>query len=98
LLIAYGITASIGDVITTMIGISSGKVVEGNPIARWLFGKIGESATGWLGAVGYCFVSLGMAAWNYKAGLIVAGSVAVTETIMVIKNYLLLKKLGIPVK
>lgn len=98
-LIAYGIAACVGDGITTMIGLGAKKgFVEGNPIAKWMFAKIGESLTCWLGAIVYCFTSLIFANINYKAGLVYAGSVAAAETYFAIHNYLMLKKLGIPLK
>ncbi len=96
LLIAYEIVAIVGDGITTMVGLGANKgFVEANPLMKFLFAKIGQSLTCWLSAVACCFISLGFAAANYKSGLVVAGVIAAGETFMVIKNYLLLKKLGI---
>jgi hypothetical protein len=99
LLVGYGIAACIGDCITTMIGLGAKKgFVEGNPIARWMFAKVGESLTGWIGAVVYALLACVFANLNYRAGVFFAAAVAASETFFTIKNYRLLKKLGIPLK
>lgn len=95
-LVVFGILAVLGDSITTMIGLGANKgFTEGNPIAAWMFKKIGQSLSCWLGGVTYVFTALGFYAVNHAAGAVFAGSVAAAETYFTIKNYLLLKKLGI---
>lgn len=98
-LIAFGIVTIVGDGITTMVGLGAKKgFVEGNPLARWLFSKIGESLTVWLSAVVYALLAafIGSKAWG--PGMFFAGTVAVSEAFFTIKNYRLLKSLGIPLK
>lgn len=96
LLLAYGTAACIGDIVTTMIGLGANKgFKEGNPIARWMFSKFGESLTGWMTTVAYIFLGLFFVTKNYAAGMMYIGAVAASETFFTIKNYLLLKKLGI---
>lgn len=99
LLIGYGIAATVGDGITTMIGLGANKgFVESNPVMRWLFSKVGQSLACWISAVAYAFVAAFIASKVWGAGMLFAGGVAASETYMVIKNYLLLKKAGIPLK
>jgi hypothetical protein len=96
LLLAFGIFAVLGDSITTMIGLGANKgFIEANPIARWMFAKMGQSFSCFLGGAVYLFASLGFYSVNHAAGAVLAGSVAVAETYFAIHNYLLLKKLGI---
>ena len=98
LLLAYGIVACIGDVITTMVGLGANKgFVEGNPLARWMFSKFGESLTGWMTTVAYAFTGLFIVTKYYRAGMCYIGAVAATETFFAVKNYRLLKKLGISI-
>ena len=99
LLIGFGIVACVTDGITTMIGLGANKgFTEGNPIARWMFKKVGESFTVFLGAVAYTFTALIIGTHNWAAGMVYAGIVAAGEVYFTIHNYLLLKKLGIPLK
>ena len=58
LLVVLGILACLGDGYTTMVGITAGKLSEANPVARWLFSKIGESLTVWLGTTLFIFSSV----------------------------------------
>jgi hypothetical protein len=96
LLIGYGILACLGDSITTMIGLGANKgFIETNPIARWLFAKVGQSFAAFLSTAVYIFTALGIGTANWKAGMLYAGIVAAGETYFTIHNYLLLKKLGI---
>lgn len=91
-LLGYGITACLGDVITTMRGLSTNTFVEGNPVARWMFAKFGESLASWISIVAYIFAAAGFTNLNYKAGMLFTGAIAVTETVMFIRNYSFLKK------
>jgi hypothetical protein len=96
LLMAYGVVAIIADGITTMIGLGANKgFIEGNPIARWMFAKVGESLTVWLGGAAYLFAGLIIGTHNWAAGMVYTGLVAAAETYFAIHNYLLMKKLGI---
>jgi hypothetical protein len=96
-LAAYGIAAVLGDSITTIIGLNANKgFIEGNPLAAWMFKKVGQSLTCWLGGVGYLITAAIFTNLNWKAGMVYTGAVAAAETYFAIHNYLLLKKLGIP--
>lgn len=97
--LTVGLLAIIGDGITTMIGLGANKgFVEGNPIARWMFSKVGQSLTIWISAVAYLLVGAFIGGANWAAGMTYAGIVAAGEIYFAVKNYLLLKKLGIPIK
>jgi hypothetical protein len=96
LLLVYGIAAVLGDSITTMIGLAANKgFTESNPIARWMFAKIGQSLSCFLSGAVYLFTALIFVSHNYVAGMVFTGAVAAAETYYAIHNYLLLKKLGI---
>ncbi len=96
LVIVYGIFACLGDIITTAIGLTAGKgFKEGNPIAAWMFKKMGQSFAGWLGGVGYLAACLFIGAANWEAGVVCAGLIGAAETYFAIHNYLLMKRLGI---
>lgn len=98
LLIGFGIFACVGDSITTITGLTAGKGFrEANPIARWMFEKVGQTFAGFLTTGAYAIIAGFIASKNWGAGMFFAGAIAATETYMTIKNYLLLKKLGIKV-
>ena len=99
LVIVYGILACVGDSITTMIGLGANKgFIEGNPIARWMFKEVGQAGAAFISTTAYIFISLIIGTHAYWPGMAFAGAIGVSETYFVIHNYLLLKKLGIPVK
>ena len=94
--LTVGLLAIIADGITTMIGLGANKgFVEGNPIARWMFSKVGQSLTIWLGGVAYLLIGLIIGTKVWAAGMVYAGIVAAGEIYFAVHNYLLLKKLGI---
>lgn len=94
--LVIGLLAIIGDGITTMIGLGANKgFVEGNPVMRWLFGKVGQSFACWLSGVVYLLIGAIIGSKVWLAGMLYAGIVAAGEAYFTIKNYLLLKKLGI---
>jgi Domain of unknown function (DUF5658) len=94
LLVVLGILACLGDGYTTMNGISSGALQEANPVARWLFKKIGESLTIFLGStlfifssvLIYGFVKPRWIGWAYTASL------TGLEIFNTVRNYRLDKK------
>lgn len=96
LVIVCGIFACLGDSITTMIGLTAGKgFIEANPLASWLFKKVGEDLACFISSAAVLFISLGIGAHWYWPGMFFAGVVAAGETFFTVKNYLLMKKLGI---
>lgn len=96
LTVAAGIGCVLGDGITTMIGLGANKgFIEQNPIARWMFKKMGQSFSIWLGGAVYLFTGLGFYTVNHAAGFVFTGSVAAAEAYFAVHNYLLLKRLGI---
>ncbi len=96
LVMAFGVFACLADIITTSIGLAAGKgFKEGNPIAAWMFKKMGQSFSGWLGGAAYLFIALAIGTHFWGPGMLYAGGVAAAETYFAIHNYLLLKKLGI---
>ena len=94
LLVILGILACLGDGYTTMMGITAGKLSESNPVARWLFSKIGESLTVFLGTTLFIFSSVLIygfikpqwIGWTYT------GALTGLETFNTIRNYRLDKE------
>jgi hypothetical protein len=80
----------LGDGYTTMIGVQHG-FVEGNPIMKFLFSKIGQSLSIFLSAVAVLGIGAVIAAHNLDAGYMYLGIVFAGEGIMVVRNYLKLK-------
>jgi hypothetical protein len=96
LLCGFEIVAVVIDAITTIAGLTAGKgFVEGNPIMGWLFKKVGQSFADWLSGVLSLAVCLAIVNINFQAGVAATAAIAVAETFFAVKNYLLLKKLGI---
>jgi hypothetical protein len=91
LFILYGLTmgACLGDCYYTGIGLSKG-LVEGNPLNRWLFKKIGQALTTFIEMVAVTFIGGFIAAKSCPAAATFWGIIAVTETVMVIRNRKLL--------
>jgi hypothetical protein len=91
LLVVLGILAVLGDGYTTMIGIAANKLSEANPVARYLFSKIGESLTVFLGGalfvfssvLVYGFIKPQWIGWAYTSALVGL------EIFNTIRNYLL---------
>jgi hypothetical protein len=91
----FGLFASIGlmigvqvaDYITTVKGMAKG-LVEGNPIQKWLFGKIGVAAgsfTSMMATLLVSFLFLGFA--GIGPATLFSGIVAAGETVQAILNY-----------
>jgi hypothetical protein len=97
LVIGWFILAYLADVYTTETGLAHG-FKEGNPLTRWLFSKIGPSATAFLvaGAVllGVSISSVWAGAYSTYFGAVLAGS----ETIVALRNFILLKNAKISLK
>jgi hypothetical protein len=91
ILVVFGILAALGDYITTAQGLSSGKV-EGNPVARWLFSKIGQPLTAFFAIGGYIFTSILLSLVSVTLAFVFAGSVAGLEVFNTIRNYKLNKQ------
>lgn len=92
----FALLAVLGDSITTMIGLSSGKGYEANPIMRWLFAKIGQSLSAWISAVLVLFVGAAFASVSLNAGIAYCAIIGVAESIRTYLNYRTLKALKIP--
>lgn len=94
LLLGYGLVASLADAYTTSVFLTHPQdgIVEGNPVARWMFSKFGESLATWIAIVFYIFSAGIFAGLNYKAGMVYTAAIAALETVMAIRNYGLLKK------
>jgi hypothetical protein len=88
LLVVLGILACLGDGYTTMVGIGSGKWQEANPVARWLFGKIGESLTVFLGTTVFIFGSVLIYGFmGHVEGWIFAAIITAIEIYNTVHNY-----------
>jgi hypothetical protein len=87
----------LGDAYTTMIGLEHG-FVEGNPVMKFLFAKIGQSLSAFLSAVAVLGVGAVIAAHNLNAGYVYFGVVSVGEGVRTLLNYLKLKAAKISLK
>ena len=63
------VVAVLGDCYYTGIGLSKG-LTEGNPLNRWLFGKIGQALTCFLEAAFVTFAGGGIAVYSMPAAFI----------------------------
>ena len=88
-LYAYMVVAILGDCWYTGIGLSKG-FKEGNPINRWLFGKIGQALTTFLEAAAITFTGGFIAMQSMTWAFAYWGGIAVLESIMVFRNRKLL--------
>ncbi len=87
----------LGDGYTTMVALQHG-FVEGNPVARWLFKKIGQSFTLFAEAVVALFAIGAISNYNLNAAYLFAGILTAGEGAMFLRNYLKLKKSNISLK
>jgi len=94
---ASSLLAFLGDGYTTMIGLQHG-FKEGNPIARWLFKKIGQSGTLFVESVALLFAIGAISNYDLNAAYAFAGIITAGEAVMFIRNYRLLKKAKISLK
>ncbi len=88
-----GLLACLGDAYTTAIGIGSGAFQEADPVPRFLFSKIGEALTDFLGCALFLF-SAGLLYTFTKPwiGWAFTGGILALETFNTVRNYLLNKK------
>lgn len=95
--IGWFILAYLADVYTTETGLAHG-FKEVNPLTRFLFSKLGPSATAFLvaGAVllGVSISSVWAGTYSTYFGAVLAGS----ETVVAVRNYILLKKAKVSLK
>lgn len=91
------VLAVMGDAYTTMIGLEHG-FVEGNPIMKFLFSKIGQPLTVFLSAVAVLIGGAAIAANNLHAGYAYFAVISVSEGIMAARNYFKLKAAKISLK
>jgi hypothetical protein len=91
LLVVLGILACLGDGYTTMVGVTANKLSEANPVARWLFAKIGESLTIFLGGTLFVFTSVLLYGFIKPQwiGWVFAAGVTGLEIFNTVRNYLL---------
>jgi hypothetical protein len=95
LLVVFGTIASLGDYITTSIGVSSGKWQEANPVAAWLQKKLGMALAAFLATALYIFTSILLLYVSTTLAFAFAGSVAGLEVFNTIRNYRLNKSVGL---
>lgn len=89
LLWAWALVAILGDSYYTGIGLAKG-FVEGNPISRWLFKKVGMALTTFIGAVVVMIIGTIFSTQGYVYGDLFLAIVAAAETYMVYRNRKLL--------
>jgi hypothetical protein len=93
----YALIASLSDAYTTSIflGHPVYGITEGNPVAKWLFNLMGESLATVVVLIFFIWTSALATAANYKAGMIYVGAIAVIETVMALRNFSLIKSVGL---
>jgi hypothetical protein len=89
---AAALLAYLADVITTMIGTSKG-LVEGNPLMKWLFSKVGESFAGWLGGVAVLFIGGILSNYTLRGSEVFFSGIAAAESVQAFLNYRKIKAL-----
>lgn len=94
---ASSLLTILGDGYTTIVGLQHG-FTEGNPIARWLFKKIGQPLTIFVSAVSVLFLIGLISNYDLNASYAFAGIITAGEAAMVIRNYMMLKKNKISLK
>ncbi len=94
---ASSLLTLLGDGYTTMIALQHG-FVEGNPIAKWLFKKIGQQATLFVEGVGLLFAIGAISNYDLNMAYMFAGIMTAGEGYMCVRNYRLLKKSNISLK
>jgi hypothetical protein len=92
-LVVYMLIACLGDAITTSIGLGRGNV-EVNKIAAWLMGKMGLALSSF---VVVAVLLACMAVLPLKYDWYSASVISVLETVMTVRNSLLLKKQGLSI-
>jgi hypothetical protein len=81
------IGAQVADYITTVKGMDKG-LVEGNPIMKWLFSKIGVAASSFVSMLVTIFTSLLILNFaGFAPAITFAAIVAAGETYQAISNY-----------
>lgn len=91
------VSAFLGDAYATMIALQHG-YVEGNPITKWLFRKIGPSFTAFLSAVAILFFGGWISTHSLGASYVFLGGISLTEGAIALRNYLKLKAAKISLK
>src|SRR5271155_1131989 len=96
-LLAYAIIASLSDAYTTAVFLGNPKygATEGNPVARRLFKLMGQSLATFVVLVFFIWTTAIATDLNYKAGMLYTGLIAGIETVMAIRNFRLLKSVGL---
>lgn len=91
LMYAWMAFAIIADYISTVKGMDKG-MTEANPIARWMFKKVGISLTTFIGGAAATFIGCIFGSQGLLYGAVFYGIVAAAETIVATRNYLLFVK------
>lgn len=89
--------ALLGDGYTTAVALQHG-FVEGNPVARWLIKKVGQSFTLFAEGVALLFAIGAISNYDLNAAYLFAGVLTASEGVMFLRNYLKLKKSNISLK
>jgi hypothetical protein len=91
------VAAYLADRYTTMVGLAN-KMVEGNPLMRWLIAKMGFSLSAF--AVGGAILVGGIALTNVGIAQTCAfyGIIAAGEAVVAVRNYLKLKSAKISLR
>lgn len=90
-LIGAGVLASLGDAYTTMLGFGV-KLVEGNPIARWLQNKLGFALSAFVVISAFVLTASFASVASSVFAFVYAGAVTAFETFNTIRNYKLYKQ------
>lgn len=90
-LTGLGLFACLADIYYTETGVKKG-LVEGNPINKFLFSKLGVPFTGFLETAMFIFTAVIMGTKvNFLAGCLFAGAITALETFNALRNRKLVK-------
>lgn len=89
--------AVMGDAYTTMVGLQHG-FVEGNPLMKWLFKKVGQSFAAFLSAVAVLFLGGLISNYDLTSAYTFLGIITAGEGFQAIRNWRKLKASKISLK
>lgn len=95
LLMALALGLHVGDYVVTMKSITEFGAKEANPVMRFLFNKLGMPVTTFLGAAAVLVIGCVFASQGPEYGAAYAGITSVGEAVVLIRGYLLYKKLKV---
>jgi hypothetical protein len=97
LLCLVTVLAILADAYTTMIGLEHG-LVEGNPLMKWLFKKVGLSFATFISGAAVLFIGGFISSYGLQYSDIYFGIVSAGESVRALLNYRKLKAMKVSLK